>query len=167
MKFLIIIFSLILFVLVITNKYEFFTSFGDIAWNQTKNCYSYALNNTDNRPWKQQQPGYISGKQEYSSISNKDYNCKHLIERLKQDLPNAKLVACNNACPKGMRKIAMAVDPNKDYHFYRNDIDGWSHKRGNLEPERLPNDEVPWLTKYQYDNSDYKYTDFCSCFCIV
>lgn len=152
--------------LVLSNNYEFFTSFGGDSWNRTQNCYSYALNNSDSRPWKHQQPGYISGNENLMSISKKYYNCKDLIERVKYDLPNAKLVSCNTTCPEGMRKIAMAVDPKKDYHFYRKDLDGWSHKRGKLEPEKLKEGKVPWLIKRKHGNSNYHYKNFCSCFCI-
>jgi hypothetical protein len=34
-------------------------------------------------------------------------------------------------CPDNMTKVYLAIKPNEDYHFYRQNPDGfWSHKRG-------------------------------------
>lgn len=158
--------------LAFSKSFEYFTDFEIDGWNKTQNCYSYALNDKENRPWKEQQPGFISGIDKYSKINKDDYKCPTIIQRIKADVPNSILTTCTNQCPVGMRKIAVAVDPGKDYHFYRKDqnlSDGestWSHKRGKLTPEQLENGQEPWTIKRQHGNSDYYYKNFCGCLCV-
>ncbi|MCP4346045.1 MAG: hypothetical protein GY795_11035 [Desulfobacterales bacterium] len=63
-----------------------------------------------------------------------------------------------------MTKVALAVRPNKDYHWYRQDSDGmWSHKIGNDEATNL-DDSLETITNPE-TAKNVPYTEFCRYFC--
>ena len=160
-------------------------------WNKNKyirnshNCYSYFLNKinhneipkckktykkykTCNRP----QPGYYNG---ITRKTQKNYSCKNMIKRIKQDNPNIKYKGQNNnfKCEKQEYKGALVVskniNKNCDYHFYREDRNGkWSHKDGatpatNKDAKgKLIKD--PKIASRKYQKCDY--TKYCGYFCI-
>lgn len=103
-------------------------------WNNNRrraNCYTYALNYLATTNRDSQQPGYASGKI-YESLSGTS-----IVNAAKRDvkyLSNVKgfRTAGENEKP-GYReyKVALVIAPGKDYHWYRQDSDGyWSHKPG-------------------------------------
>ncbi|MDD7433901.1 MAG: hypothetical protein SOW48_00900 [Peptoniphilaceae bacterium] len=109
-------------------------------WNRNKlraNCYTYALNYLATTNKASQQPGYASGKK-YESVSGIS-----IINAVKRDvkyLSNVKgfRTAGENEKP-GYReyKVALVIAPGKDYHWYKQDSDGyWSHKPGNTNVTR-------------------------------
>ena len=95
----------------------------------THNCYTYALGKIRSGLDSKAQPGYASG---FNHIDDyKDYNCKSFRKRLKKDSPGSYLEKFDNACLPGFYKIFLALDPQNDYHWYRQDSDSyWSHKPG-------------------------------------
>jgi hypothetical protein len=74
-------------------------------------------------------------------------------------------------CPKKMTKAAVVTDENEDYHFYRQDSNGyWSHKPGSTD---VTNKDAsgrfiydPQLASRKYDNSALDYQNFCGYFCL-
>jgi len=95
---------------------------------KTHNCYTYALGKIINELDSKAQPGYASG---FNIIDDKDYDCKSFRKRLKKDSPGSYLEKFDNACLPGFYKIFLALDPQNDYHWYRQNSDSyWSHKPG-------------------------------------
>ncbi|WP_019133669.1 hypothetical protein [Kallipyga massiliensis] len=107
-------------------------------WNSYKdraNCYTYALNYLAGKNPATQQPGYASGRK-FTSCTG-----KAILEAAKRDVPYLSGVkglrsASENQKPgKNEYKVALVIateiGKKKDYHWYRQDSDGyWSHKRG-------------------------------------
>jgi hypothetical protein len=65
------------------------------------------------------------------------------------------------------------VDPKRDYHFLRQDPDGyWSHKPGALPVKRVDASGRPILRPdralfiYRDSKDPLYYTDFCGYFCV-
>jgi len=124
---------------------------------KSHNCYMYALNKVDrkivndckkflrnkktfkknrknfkNKKWDflWSRPGKAGG---YSF--SKPYVCKDVIKGILIDCPKSKYMGTktmNFKCPKNYYRIALfQTKVGKDYHFYRQDKDGyWSHKNG-------------------------------------
>ncbi len=105
-------------------------------WNKNRyraNCYTYALNffATTNRD--SHQPGYASGKM----ITKDTISKTNIINAVKKDVNYISKVKgfriAGETEKPGYReyKVALVIAPGKDYHWYRQDSDGyWSHKRG-------------------------------------
>jgi hypothetical protein len=112
------------------------------------NCFAYAFdimdlptpeecngNDKDECKVPFHQPGYFSGQKRFDESGEK--RCYDLFMRLKGDMPaieiarNGRPIKFTDKCPKGYSKIALVIDPKQDYHFYRQDSNGfWSHKPG-------------------------------------
>lgn len=112
------------------------------------NCFAYAFdimdlptveecNGNDKEDCKVpfHQPGYASGKRRFDESGEK--RCFDLFSRLKSDMPaieiarNGRPIDFTDKPAKGYSKIALVIDPKQDYHFYRQDSNGfWSHKPG-------------------------------------
>ncbi len=110
------------------------------------NCFAYAFdimdvpsheecNGADKEDCKVpfHQPGKYSGQGDFHA----EKRCFDLFTRLKADMPAIEIaragqpIKFTDKCPKGYSKIALVVDPKQDYHFYRQDSNGfWSHKPG-------------------------------------
>lgn len=101
------------------------------------NCYAYALNVMDNPypnydPWALQ-PG---ASDSLSNLYNPNYLTKSFLEEMVQlDSENYDFtfipVGKYEQCKPGSYKVALVIDPNTDYHWYRQNSDGtWSHKPG-------------------------------------
>jgi hypothetical protein len=113
-------------------------------WNEksgirtTHNCYSYALGKIRSGLNSKAQPGYASG---HNHINNKDYECKEFYDRLRKDSPGTYLQKFDIACKPGFYKIFLALDPQNDYHWWRQDgmnNEGyWSHKPGSTEVKNV------------------------------
>jgi hypothetical protein len=118
------------------------------------------------------QPGYHA---ELSGTKlNKKFTCKNMIKRVKDDNNSIYETKFSKKCKKGYYKGALVVDPDRTYHFYRQDKNSrWSHKPGTLKVTNLDasNNPIyaPHLSDRNYNkNNDggINYTDFCSYMCV-
>lgn len=139
------------------------------AWNQpglikTNNCYAYVLNNLRSRS-KKPQPGRFAG-----IVKKNNYNsCKETFNRVKKDNPDVYKIEPNGMCKDGYYKGFLAMDPGKDYHFYRQDSDNyWSHKPGKNKATNLDSSGNrivdPRTANRIY--KQFKYTKECNFMCI-
>jgi hypothetical protein len=139
-------------------------------WNkkgikETHNCYSYALGKIIPKLGSKAQPGYASG---HSYINNTDYECLKFSERLKKDSPGSYIENFDNACLPGFYKIFLALDVNNDYHWYKQNSDGyWSHKPGSTDVTNLDAKgnkiKNPYLSDRKFKYRDYNKPCFYSC----
>lgn len=162
--------------------------FEPARWNEKKelrethNCFAYAMNVHDpkqvqaclqdpqcNVPFHQ--PGSASGHPRFSSQRLK--TCPNMVARLLGDNPAMKLTKFQDKCPAGTSKIALVVDPDEDYHFYRQDKGGmWSHKPGGMPVTEFDSHGKkiydPALCGRNYDSPSSKlnYDVFCSYMCV-
>lgn len=118
------------------------------------NCYAYAINNQLNNngslygEYAYQQPGQYAG----DAITRNDITADGdiIVDAVENDFD--KYNSCNNSdlifveidkydrCPTGTYKVALVVNPGVDYHWYRQDADGyWSHKQGDTAVSRYDN----------------------------
>jgi hypothetical protein len=115
------------------------------------------------------QPGRASGYPKWSETNGK--RCPDLLARLFGDVPDLKVTSFEKKCPKNYSKIALVVDEDQDYHFYRQDSNGyWSHKPGatnvtHLDASGRPIYD-PQLSLRYYPDSDLNYDEFCSYLCV-
>lgn len=149
---------------------------------ETHNCFAYALNIHDpkqvdacrmnkdcNVPFHQ--PGSASG---YSGFGAKNQKtCSDMVQRILGDNPKISRVPFEKKCPAHTSKIAIVVDPDEDYHFFRQDSNGyWSHKPGGTPVTNLDADKSviydPALANRNYNskNSKLNYEFFCSYLCV-
>lgn len=149
---------------------------------ETHNCFAYAMNIHDpkqvrackamsdcNVPFHQ--PGSASGHPRFSSQKAK--TCPNMIARILGDNPSISMTTFTAKCPAHTSKIALVVDPDEDYHFYRQDSNGmWSHKPGGLPVTNLDSAERPIhdpaLCARNYDGpaSKLNYEYFCGYMCV-
>lgn len=98
---------------------------------RTHNCYAYSLSKRTGKMSSKAQPGYFAN---YPPLSDADYNCSSLYDRMKKDNPSIRPTKFGKRCGKGTYKIFLAYDPkdgDHDYHYWRQDSNGmWSHKPG-------------------------------------
>ena len=118
------------------------------------------------------QPGAASG---YSKFSNsRPKTCPNMLARIIGDNPNTYITDFTSQCKPNFSKIALIVDESDDYHFLRQDSNGfWSHKPG---AQRVKNIDAyghriwdPKLANYDYvsrGSGDLKYDIFCSYMCV-
>ena len=149
-----------------TDITEYFTfdsnpTFNAIDWNtpeyqQNTNCYAYAFNMLVNPltgqkfPIGGMQPGMLSGQ--YNIRTQKDldtYFKKYLAGNMFSNTALVELVKSDaNATGldflpydenlQGGYRVALVVNPNTDYHWYRDNGDGtWSHKPGQTTATNL------------------------------
>ena len=159
-------------------------NFDPDAYNKHKglkealNCFAYAFDykklpkmpnctkNSCSIPFPQ--PGRASGYPSWSKVNGK--RCPDLVGRLFGDVPNLKITSFENRCPKNSSKIALVVDEDEDYHFYRQDSNGyWSHKPGATYVTRVDASGRPiydpQLASRIYPDSGLNYDNFCSYIC--
>lgn len=108
----------------------------------THNCFSYAMNIIDKKQIEAckkdkncdvpfHQPGSISG---YEKFTDKDpKTCPNMIARLLGDNPLYPS-AFELKCPNGTSKIALVVDEDQDYHFLRQDSNGFFSQKSGAMP---------------------------------
>tara|TARA_B100001059_G_scaffold91872_1_gene90833 strand:+ start:2174 stop:2848 length:675 start_codon:yes stop_codon:yes gene_type:complete len=155
-------------------------------WNEyytrkSHNCYTYFLNKRSKRnvrvcknirkkdsrkkcPFPQ--PGFAAG---YNKFHKKRTSCKKYTTRLLADNKNIKR-SKDGTCPNGYRAGALATQPSQEYHFYRQDNDGyWSHKdaarktrKTDASGKRITN---PRTADRNHDKKR-NYTHYCGIFCI-
>jgi hypothetical protein len=158
------------------------------AWNknsnlkESHNCFSYAMNAIDDKLIKEcgetedcntgfHQPGYASGYGHFSEKHEK--GCNDMVSRLWGDNPDVQPIDFHERCPGKTSKIALIVDPKRDYHFLRQDSDGmWSHKPGAMEVTRVDASGRPILRPdralfiYNNHKDPLRYTKFCGYYCV-
>ena len=157
-------------------------------WNNNEslkdshNCFAYAIDTIDPKMVKDckedpecnvgfPQPGYEAGYKRFAD--QKEKGCGDMVSRLWGDNPLVEATHFEYRCPNGTSKIALIVDPKRDYHFLRQDRDGyWSHKPGSLSVKRVDASDRPIIRPdralYLYKNKEdpLMYTDFCGYFCV-
>lgn len=148
---------------------------------RSHNCFAYAFDHIEVPPETEcnnnicttqfHQPGRQSGFPKWHHVKGK--RCPDILARLYADVPGIKQTTFTRKCPKNMYKIIPVVDENEDYHFYKQDKDGfWSHKPGSTNVRRtdatgrLIYDPVLASRNYTQKGSrlNYKYT--CPYLCI-
>lgn len=144
------------------------------------NCFAYAFNHIEVptgvdcneqgcfKPFHQ--PGRKSGFPKWNQVNGK--RCPDLLARLYADVPGLKRTTFTRKCPAGMSKIAYVVDPKEDYHFYRQDRDGfWSHKPGATPVKRTDAtgraiyDPELATRNYMDKGGNLNYSKFCGFLC--
>jgi len=154
----------------------------NIYLKDSHNCFAYAIDTIDPKMIKDckedpecnvgfPQPGYEAGYKRFAD--QKEKGCGDMVSRLWGDNPKVEASRFEYVCPKGTSKIALIVDPKRDYHFLRQDKDGyWSHKPGSLSIKRVDSSERPIIRPdraiFLYNNKQepLMYTDFCGYFCV-
>jgi hypothetical protein len=97
-----------------------------------------------------------------------------MIARILGDNSVLKMSDFFSMCPTGTSKIALILDESDDYHYLRQDSNGyWSHKPGST---KIKNVDAyghmiwnPQLANYNYKaagNSTLNYNIFCSFLCV-
>ena len=148
---------------------------------ESQNCLAYAMNKIDQETVKEckeskecnvgfSQPGYASGSEKFSDEEEK--GCGDIVSRVWGDTPAVTATSFEERCPNKTSKIALIVDPKRDYHFLRQDPDGyWSHKPGAMPVTRLDASNRPILrpdraTFIYKKDQPLSYTKFCGYFCV-
>ena len=148
---------------------------------ETHNCFAYAFNVNDTKQMKKcedencdgpfHQPGMASGYPRFKS--SKPKTCPNMMARLLGDNPQVQMTTFEEKCPAGTSKIALIIDENEDYHFLRQDANGfWSHKPGARKVTNLDASSKhiydPALANYNYKSKDsyLNYDTFCSYMCV-
>lgn len=147
------------------------------------NCFAYAFDILDPPECKEgedckkpfHQPGYFGGHPRFTDDGRK--YCPDLLARLLADMPWIRETTFYGKCRKRRSKIALVIDPDNDYHFYRQDRDGfWSHKPGG-QPVTNLDAAGKLIYNPELANRDYRkpdlpkkdqlnYSVFCSFLCI-
>lgn len=110
-------------------------SYNPVIWNvgrvqTTNNCYSYAWDRPENPPPllprpdpSKPQPGQWSGSR------YRERTCTSIEAAAISD--GMSRTGSDGNCPCDKHKVYLVIDPEKDYHWYRQDSDeSWSHKPG-------------------------------------
>ena len=152
------------------------------AIQNVHNCWDYGMNVVDpaqltqceNRPFCEpmfHQPGGTKGLSNVLQ-STRGRSCKIVKYLMRKDVPEIRRTTFKKRCPRGTSKIALVVHPGEDYHFYRQDSDGWwSHKDGANKVKRYDAEGEPiWNPKtaarnYRPSGSFLNYKDFCGFYC--
>ena len=145
-------------------------------WNNNNmsfnNCYSYAMRDINNiyKP----NPGMYSDRDENERHLT---SCEDIYSYIKSDYPNRKIYIPHEEdntqqCKKcNFYKVALYVDneDEKDFHFYRQNHDGyWSHKPGS-GPVTNVDAEGNLITdpdKADRNYGDLNYTKVCKKMCV-
>jgi hypothetical protein len=150
--------------------------------SDTHNCFSYAMNVNDPKQIKKcksdvycdvpfHQPGLAAGYRGFKS--DKPKTCPNMIMRILGDNPHISLTSFEKKCPPLTSKIALVVDESDDYHFFRQDSNGfWSHKPGARDVINVDAaDHTIWDPRltyldYRSKGNDLNYDIFCSYMCV-
>ena len=154
----------------------------DDALRESHNCLAYAMNavndtmvekckTTEGCSVSFPQPGYAAGFSGFKRT--KDKGCIDMVLRMWGDNPKVKATTFYKKCPVGTSKIALIVDPKRDYHYLRQDPDGyWSHKPGAMKVTSLDASGRPIIRPdralfiYKYRDEPLTYTKFCGYYCV-
>ena len=129
------------------------------------NCYSYAMGKIVPKLYSKAQPGYSTG---FRHISNKDFKCNEFAKRLTKDAALSYLEDFDTPCKKGLYKVFLALDTPNDYHWWKQNSDGyWSHKPGSTEVTDLDADgqkiKNPVMSNRNFKHRNYKLPCFFAC----
>lgn len=165
---------------------ECYTKYEPSKWNnndyveESHNCYAYFLddiNYTLSDIYSKQdeetkkilnpQPGHYCGMTK--KVNYEETTCSKLIERVLCDNNNIQVIDAPDSnsftCPPHYYKGALAINPKKMYHFYRQDANGqWSHKDGGG-----PVTQLDYSNNMIYDpkfSDKGEYNTFCTYFCV-
>jgi len=145
---------------------------------EAQNCFAYAFDyqhlpknctkESCSIPFPQ--PGLKSGYPKWSKVQNKGKRCPDLTARLFGDVPKLLRSTFEDRCPAKYSKIALVVDEDQDYHFYRQDSNGlWSHKPGATSVTGIDGTGRkiydPKLASREYPESGLHYDEFCGYLC--
>jgi hypothetical protein len=119
-------------------------------------------------------PGIKSG---YRRLKGEDgKTCADTMARTLADSDGGYAIGFTGRCRRGYSKIATVVDPDADFHYYRQDNSGrWSHKPGAMPVTELDSNGNPIYDpaiagrRYPVDvnhNHELDYTGFCGYYCI-
>ena len=146
---------------------------------QSHNCFAYAFDHIELPPLDKcnekycmvpyHQPGRKSGYPKWSKVKTR--SCPDLLARLHGDVKGLTHSTFEKKCPRGTSKIALVADEDEDYHFYRQDSNGyWSHKPGATDVTRLDATGRPIydveLAARKYEKTGLDYDKFCSYLCV-
>lgn len=117
------------------------------------------------------QPGAAADYPAFSKSKLK--SCPEMTARIRGENPTVNAIHFEGQCPPNTSKIALAVDPNEDYHFWRQDSNGrWSGKPGSLKVTdkdasgRWIHDPSLADRDFTDGNGELNYTEFCSFYCV-
>uniref|UniRef100_A0A6C0LMC2 Uncharacterized protein n=1 Tax=viral metagenome TaxID=1070528 RepID=A0A6C0LMC2_9ZZZZ len=153
------------------------------AVRRCHNCYSYAMHVYDPKGVELckkygncrnffHQPGAKTGHR--NELNKEERRSCPIVERLMMgDIPEVTKTTYDAKCPAGMSKVAAVVDKGVDYHWYRQDRDGyWSHKDGSNKVKTFDALKRPIFNPelasrdYRWQGSDLNYEDFCGFYCV-
>ena len=137
----------------------------DYKIRDSHNCYSYAMGKIVKGLDSKAQPGYASG---FNHINDNEYECKYFKNRIIKDSPGTYIENFDNSCLPGFYKVFLALDPQVDYHWWRQDSNSlWSHKPGSTNVTNLDADDNiihnPILANRNYGTVNYKKPCFFAC----
>ena len=155
----------------------------DQAVRHSHNCHAYAMDFIDPakvRKCREQnvcqfpQPGFMAGHNSFKSQDGK--SCSDVLARTMSDIPRAYATNFIQPCEPGFGKIAVVVDEKNDFHYYRQDKNGWwSHKPGarhvtnkDATGARIwrPDLASRYYPKESPNDSGLNYASFCSYMCV-
>lgn len=144
-------------------------AYDESLWNYTPvcgktNCYAYALNTQvepgTNKLWFAQ-PGIES---DFEPYSQSEISADLIVRAVESDAEEFEFtfvpIGRYAKCPAGAYKVALVIDNGVDYHWYRQNPNGfWSHKlAGNPITKRDASDQLiidPWLADRDHGSTDY------------
>ena len=137
------------------------------------NCYAYVLDDfIKDRP-KRPQPGHRD--KNIQTFRKQDYTREEITRRAIYDNPSIYCTDPNVSCKKGYYKGVLVIDRYNNYHWLRQDSNGyWSHKPGQL-PVTNTDADGKLITNpskanliYDKDRKEYNliYSDIGPYFCI-
>lgn len=155
-------------------------------WNKDKNiqyshnCYSYFLNDINQNlkclckngecKYINPQPGHYTND---IKVNLDNTTCDIIENRVFEDNPAIFKINFDEKCPPDFYKGALTVHPNYQYHFYRQDSNGyWSHKDGGMPATNLDASEQliydPKKADKNYPNKKkpVNYSNFCNYYCV-
>ena len=154
----------------------------DSAIRHSHNCFAYAFGVID--PLQRKKcadtkdcavPFHVPGKESgYDRINAK--SCAETMIRTLADSDGGYPIGFTGKCRRGFSKIATVVDPDRDFHYYRQDTNGmWSHKPGatpvtNKDSAGNPIYDPDLAGRYYPSEESHKdeldYSGFCGYYCI-
>ena len=157
----------------------------DPAVYRSMNCYAYFADAIDNklviecrkRGHKNcrqyfPQPGALNGERNALNAVERRH-CPVVANLMMKDIPTIRPSSFHQRCPPGTSKGALVSHKGEDYHFYRQNPDGyWSHKDGSNQikdfdalKRKIANPELA-ARDYRWQGSDLNYADFCGFYCV-
>jgi hypothetical protein len=136
-------------------------------YQNLNNCYNYGANTIT---WDYAQPGYWGtgtlcvGYPPVPCINVDEFYFRILADGFRA-ASAAGYGGYDAVCPAGTAKMALMIWPENDFHFYRQDANGWwSHKPGQQAAKTL---DSSYHSIYNPEWADtYPYTQFGGIFCV-